>query len=74
MDTPGYDSKGERVSQQTMERLLERLIAAKTVTLKVRGKHFGLMHIVDIFPSPSYQVGAQVMLIKVSVMIAALCQ
>jgi hypothetical protein len=35
MDLPGYDSKGERVSQQIMERLLERLIASKMISLKV---------------------------------------
>jgi hypothetical protein len=35
MDLPGYDSKGKRVSEQTMERLLERLIASKMVSLKV---------------------------------------
>jgi len=35
MDLPGYDSKGEKVSEQTMERILERLIASKTISLKV---------------------------------------
>ncbi|KIM84623.1 hypothetical protein PILCRDRAFT_390142 [Piloderma croceum F 1598] len=35
MDLPGHDSKGERVSEQTMERLLERLIASKTISLKI---------------------------------------
>jgi len=35
MDTPGYDSKGEIISQQKVERVLERLVAAKMVSLKV---------------------------------------
>jgi len=35
MDLPGHDSKGERVSEQAMERLLERLIASKMISLKV---------------------------------------
>lgn len=40
LDVPGLDSKRERVSQQAMERLLERLVAAKTVSLKVCKKRF----------------------------------
>jgi len=35
MDLPGHNAKGERVSQQTMERLLERLITSKTISLKI---------------------------------------
>jgi hypothetical protein len=35
MDLPGRDSKGERLSEQTMERLLERLVASKMISLKV---------------------------------------
>jgi hypothetical protein len=35
LDLPGQDSKGEKVSRETMERLLERLVAAKMISLKV---------------------------------------
>lgn len=35
LDLPGVDSKGQPVSAQAVERLLERMIAAKSLTLKV---------------------------------------
>lgn len=35
LDLPGVDSKGQSVSPQAVERLLERMIAAKSLTLKV---------------------------------------
>jgi len=35
MDTPGYDSKGEPTSSAKLEKLLERLMAAKMIALKV---------------------------------------
>lgn len=34
MDIPGFDAKDQRISHDQMERLLERLVAAKTVNLK----------------------------------------
>lgn len=35
MEYPGIDSKGERVSKEHMERLLERLVVPNTIQLKV---------------------------------------
>ena len=35
LDLPGVDSKGQPVSLQAVERLLERMMATKTLTLKV---------------------------------------
>lgn len=35
MDTPGYDVRGNRVSEAQAEQLLERLVAVKEITLKV---------------------------------------
>ncbi|KAF9229714.1 hypothetical protein BS17DRAFT_689311, partial [Gyrodon lividus] len=35
-DSPGSDSNGARVSEQQMERLLERLVAPRFIQLKVR--------------------------------------
>ena len=35
LDLPGVDSKGQSVSLQAVERLLERMMATKTLTLKV---------------------------------------
>ena len=37
-DRPGFDSSGRRVSPDIMKRLLERLVAPPTVTLKVSTK------------------------------------
>jgi ATP-dependent DNA helicase PIF1 len=35
MEYPGIDSKGERVTREHMERLLERLVVPKSLQLKV---------------------------------------
>jgi hypothetical protein len=34
-ESPGIDSKGERVTKEHMERLLERLVVPKSIQLKV---------------------------------------
>lgn len=66
MDLPGRDSKGERISEQTMERLLERLIASKIISLKVSGKFSKICQISSKSINSSLsKIGAQVMLVKV---------
>jgi hypothetical protein len=46
-DFAGYDSKDVKISPDQMERLLERLVAAKAITLKVSA--YFILHFFLIF-------------------------
>lgn len=63
LDVPGYNDKGETTDVKTMESRLARLVAPKVISLKVCLLTSDSMNTTQII----IQVGAQVMLIKVSV-------
>ena len=61
MDAPGYDDCDRKVSEARMSKLLERLIVPGRIELKVGNSYHSASSLTQ-----SCQVGAQVMLVKVS--------
>ena len=62
VDCPGKDGGGHSVSITQMEQILDKLVAAKEIGLKVRAS---VAPKTGSFMNENCQVGAQVMLIKV---------
>jgi len=68
MDGRGYNAKGEPIDKEMAQRLLDRLVAPREISLKEAFSFFFLFGGPLSANPKSIQVGAQVMLIKVSVL------